>query len=400
MPVVDYEPKVEREVERIKGSARLAERDKEILLRYKRDLEAEGLSKGRILKILVHTRKLAEELGKSLAEASEEDLRELVARIERKELAEYTKRDYREILKRFLKWVNGGTCPDKARWIRTTVGRGRGKLPEHMLTEEDVKKLIEACRNPRDRALIAVMWETGARPSEYLDLRICDIEDRRHGKKVVVRGKTGPRRLPLLESVPYLNAWLSQHPAGGNPQAPLWCRLDDPTRRIDYLYFRKMLRNIARRAGVKKPMYPYIFRHSRATYLANWLTEAQMCEFFGWAQGSGRPRTYVHLSGRDIDATYDRMHGLLEEEKGAPKLSPRRCPRCGEMSRADAKFCSRCGLPLDYEAALEVQRSESVARVLYAEDVKVSEGGLEELVERMVEKKLREILGERFEAGA
>ena len=54
-------------------------------------------------------------------------------------------------------------------------------------------------------------------------------------------------------------------------------------------------------AGIEKPVDPHHFRHSRATYLANYLTEAQMCEWFGWVRGSRVPGRYVHLSSRDID---------------------------------------------------------------------------------------------------
>ncbi|GAI45877.1 unnamed protein product, partial [marine sediment metagenome] len=118
MPTVDYGPKVEREVERIRKSGGLTGRDREVLLRYRRDLEAEGLSEGRIFKVLIHTRKHAEELGgRSLADASEDDIKDLVVRVQRRDLAESTKCDYREILKRFFKWLNGGDYPKKVRWI-------------------------------------------------------------------------------------------------------------------------------------------------------------------------------------------------------------------------------------------------------------------------------------------
>jgi len=397
LPTVDYGPKVEREVERIRKSKGLTERDREVLLRYRRDLEVEGLSKGRIFKVLIHTRRYAEELdGKSLVDATKDDIKDLVAWVQDRDLADSTRCDYREVLKRFFKWLNGGEYPEKAKWISTTKKQKDDKLPEKLLTEDDIEKLIAAARNPRNRALVAVMWETGARPGEYLDLKVGDIEERKHGKKVVVDGKTGPRRLPLVSSVPHLNAWLGQHPAGGDPRAPLWCRLDGrPRERIDYNYFRNLLREIAERASVNKPMYPYQFRHSRATYLANWLTEAQMCQYFGWVQGSDRPRTYVHLSGRDIDLAYDRMHGLAERDEDRPRLSPRECPRCGEMNGAKAKFCARCALPLDFETAIRVQEDEDIAGALYSDDVKVV-GGLEDLVERMVEKRLKEILGDKY----
>ncbi|KXB01604.1 hypothetical protein AKJ41_00970 [candidate division MSBL1 archaeon SCGC-AAA259O05] len=281
-------------------------------------------------------------------------------------------------------------------WIKTTRKKKNEKLPEKMLGEDDVEKLLDASRNPRDRALISLMWETGARPGEYLDLEVGDIEDRAKGKKVLIEGKTGMRRLPLVSSVPHLNAWLSQHPANGDPRAPLWCRLDGhPYKRIDYDYFRKLLREVAERAGVEKPMYPYQFRHSRATYLANHLTEAQMCEYFGWVQGSDRPATYVHLSGRDIDVTYNKIHGLEKEEKDEAKLSPIECPRCDEMNDRGAKFCSRCGLPMDSNVAERLQEDEEIAEELYTEDAE-AEGSIRKLVEKMVERRLKEILGKDY----
>ncbi|KXA90948.1 hypothetical protein AKJ63_02060 [candidate division MSBL1 archaeon SCGC-AAA259D18] len=104
MPTVDFRPKVEREINRIKSSGDLAERDREVLLEYARDLKIEDPSPGRIFKVLVHTRKFAERLdGKGLADAPEDDLKDLVEWVQSRDLADSTKRDYREMLKRFFK---------------------------------------------------------------------------------------------------------------------------------------------------------------------------------------------------------------------------------------------------------------------------------------------------------
>jgi len=397
MPTVDYGPKVEDEVRRIASSGRLTERDRKTILEYKRDLEVRGLSKGRIFKILIHTRKFAEELhGTSLVSASGDGIKDLVAWVQNRDLAESTKADYKQVLKQFFKWLNDGEYPKKVSWIRATIKKNEGKLPEKLLTEEDVQKLVDAARNPRDRALISLIWETGARPGEYLDLKVGDIEDRENGKKVLVSGKTGPRRLPLVSSVPHLNRWIAFHPANGDPEAPLWCRLDgNRHERIDYDYFRNLLREIAERAGVDKPMYPYAFRHARATYLANRLMEAQLCQYFGWVQGSKLPSTYVHLSGRDIDITYDRIHGLAGKDEETPKLSPGRCPRCGEIVEARGKFCPRCGLPMTQEVAQRLQENEEIAKALYDEGVEAA-GNIKKLVEKMVSEKLKEILGKDY----
>lgn len=75
------------------------------------------------------------------------------------------------------------------------------------------------------------------------------------------------------------------------------------------------LQRIAKKAGISKQIHPHLFRHSRATYMANYLTEAQMNVYFGWAQGSDMPGVYVHLSGRDVDDAILKANGVIEKEE-------------------------------------------------------------------------------------
>jgi hypothetical protein len=221
-----------------------------------------------------------------------------------------------------------------------------------------------------------MLWETGARIGELLDLTVGDIEDRQHGKKVVIDGKTGPRRLPLVESVPHLNSWLNQHPVP-KPEAPLWCKIrvsDDEPETIGYNYIRlKILRKTAEKADIDKPVNPHHYRHSRASHLANELKEAQLCEWFGWVQGSDVPAKYVHLSGRDLDKTYDTLHGIHDPDEEEAEPTVQECWRCSELNEPSAAFCSRCGAPLDEEQAdqLEVAEEET-AGAADEQDVKLA----------------------------
>lgn len=71
MPVIDFRPRVDDEVERIKTSEKLSNRNRDLLLDYKQDMKIDGLSHSRIYKVLVHTKKLAEQLdGVDLDETS------------------------------------------------------------------------------------------------------------------------------------------------------------------------------------------------------------------------------------------------------------------------------------------------------------------------------------------
>ncbi len=96
---------------------------------------------------------------------------------------------------------------------------------------------------------------------------------------------------------------------------------------MQYRTITKQLNKTAGRTGIDKPMNPHHFRHSRATYLASRFTESQLCEWFGWVQGSDRPQDYVHMSGRDIDGDYARLHGIEDEEEPEESSWPRRTAR-------------------------------------------------------------------------
>ncbi|GAG38420.1 unnamed protein product, partial [marine sediment metagenome] len=242
-----------------------------------------------------------------------DDMRRVLHEIEGKDLAEASKTEFRKTIKVFYKWLNGGErYPECVEWIKTTEKRSNNKLPEELLTEEEVKRMISAAWTPRDRAIISLLWESGCRVGELLTMRIKNVSFEENLTRITVLGKTGARRVPLLDSTPYLAEWLENHPFNEDSDAFLWVGIGNVGRGefLKYPALRKMLVNVAKKAKVKKKVNPHNFRHSRATFLANHLTEAQMNQYLGWVRGSDMAATYVHLSGRDVDDAILKMRGL------------------------------------------------------------------------------------------
>jgi len=312
VPTMDFEAAVERTLTHIEHSPKIHPANKQLVQDYHRDMVLSDISVAQQQKLLSRYKILTEQVGQTKFEDLEkDDIRDLVAWLYTRGTTESTVKEYKQAIKQFWKWMNGGEEPDETKWIRRGRNSYTSLLPQSLLTPQDVQNLIRECRNERDKAFVAVLWETGARIGELIDLKVRDIEESIVGKHAVVSGKTGARRLLLLESGSKLDAWLAVHP---NPvsDAPLWSKLDQGqaagNEAIGYQYIRLQILDRAReRAGIDKPVNPHHFRHSRATYLANHLTEAQMCEWFGWSPGSRVPGRYVHLSGRDIDRAYVAM---------------------------------------------------------------------------------------------
>ena len=324
---------------------------------------SQGLTVRRVLKYMSNLKMIACWLHEEFGKVTRADIEKLVRKIERSDYAEWTKHDYRVVLKKFFKWLQGTEdYPPEVKWLSSTVKKERNRLPEELLTQDEVKRLIAAAATARDRALIAILYESGCRIGELLSLQIRQLQKHPHGFQITVRaarGARGSRRLLLITTTPYLTAWLNQHPRPKDPSAPLWPSFACRSTPLTHRRASDILKTTAQRAKVTKPVNPHSFRHARATHLANHLTEAQMNEYFGWVQGSDMPSTYVHLSGRDVDQALLRLHNIAvrDEADSGQKFSLLRCPVCALQNPPSNNFCTRCGTILDEKTAKEtIQR--------------------------------------------
>lgn len=312
MPTMDYERQAARTLDHLIASETIHPANKDLIRAYYRHMLLSGISPAQRQKLMAHFKIIADHAGATpFEEFDKDDIEELVAWLYTRGTTESTVTDYKQAIKQFWKWMHDGEEPPETKWIKRGPQSYRRLLPHNLLTTEDIQEMIQTAPYARDRAFIAILWETGARIGELIDLKVGDIEDGLLGKYVVISGKTGARRLLLLESGMYVQEWIDSHP---NPTADafLWCKLDSRQgsigEQVSYQNIRLRILDRARKqAGIDKPVNPHHFRHSRATYMANYLTEAQMCEWFGWVPGSRVPGRYVHLSGRDIDQAYVTM---------------------------------------------------------------------------------------------
>lgn len=272
---------------------------------------------------------------------------------------------YKVKFKAFYQWLfklSRGKYPSCVDWVNTTIPKSKIKpsyTKQDILSDEDVKKLIQSASNPRDQALIMALYESAARASEIIDMRVGSVVFDDFGAVLVVTGKTGPRNLRVVESVPYLQTWINSHPQGGDLDTPLWPSLRNFDQRLNYQGLYKMLKVVSKRAGFRKMMNPHLFRHSRLTFLAGKLTEQQLKVYSGWMAGSTQAATYVHMSGKDLDADILRIHGLdvPEEMEHDSVLKPVECPSCKYPNTATAKVCVRCGSYLSLGDAVKTELS-------------------------------------------
>lgn len=360
----NYEKTMNNEIRNIEKSS-MTKRNKELIFQFKDFCFMDGLSKARINRLLNTTKAIALELKKDMDSATKEDIMKIVQKIQTNEkYSIYTKNTYLVILKKFYKWLNGNEeYPEQVRWIKATVKKSQMKLPseEGLITEEDIKTLIDAADTPRDKALVSVTYESGCRIGEVLSCKLNSLTFDDLGCNLVVNGKTGARKVRLIVSTPYLANWLEHHPYKHDNESPLWIAIGNKKKDIyvNYPTARAIFKRLFKKTGIQKRSNPHLFRHSRATFLASHLTEFQMNQYLGWIQGSKMPHTYVHMSGKEVDNAILAMNKIKTEKKtNETILQSQKCPRCSTVNGFNCKFCNKCGAILDMKTAIEIEENK------------------------------------------
>ncbi|PWU82134.1 MAG: hypothetical protein DLM72_03490 [Candidatus Nitrosopolaris wilkensis] len=303
---------------------------------------------------------------------------------------------YRIELMRFFKWLYYPDIEYKQR-PKPSVIENIHQLkrkeksiykPTDLWTPEDDSLFLRYCPNPRDRCYHAMSRDSAARPHELLKLRIKDVvfkltPDKKQYAEILVNGKTGTRHIPLIDSIPHIKDWVSQHPQGGNHNSILLCGFGKSLNRVIHIrslngiyedykkrFFPRLLDNPnvspedkqKIRELLKKPWNPYIRRHSSLTEKSTILKEHTLRQFAGWSPGSNMHLKYLHYFGNESNDSILEAYGIISKDKQISEdLRPKQCPNCSEPNKPDSKFCAKCRMVLTYDAyneTLEKQLEE------------------------------------------
>lgn len=327
------------------------------------------------LKYLRRATIMAEETGGIAASLDDRDTaEELVTWIHRNYEGEEANQGYRIALRVFGSRVsdeNGDDPPDSLEWIPSGTSSDHNPVPEpsDMLDwETDVQDMIGAARNARDEAAIALQFDAGLRGFEFKDITVGDITDSKYGLKVSVDGKQGPRTVSLILSVPYVNRWLSDHPAPSDPNAPLWSKLSEPES-VSYKYITEMFSGPAERAGVSKEVTLTNFRKSSASYRASrGMNQATLEDRHGWERGSEATSRYITVFSEDAERELARIHGAEIDESDEPDpTAPITCPRCNTETPRERDLCVHCNQALEPDAARKADELDDILAESLAE---------------------------------
>ena len=315
---------------------------------------------------------------KNFSAWNSKDIIEVLEKVEIGNLSDSSKNEYRRTMNKFFKWLKGEDWPD----LKTLRGDKKHLRKPQVLTKDEILQLIEASKHPRDKAVIALLYDCGLRVGEVASITFKDLIFNEYGGKVKVRGKTGERLVPFVMAGPYIKNWVQMYP-NPRPNEPLFIGTGNRNYRKPLYYesYMNIIKRAIKNSGIEKKVTPHIIRHTRATHLASKLTESEMCHYLGWQLGSDMPKVYVHLSGRDIDnAIYSKVYGLkIENRDKDDSIKPVACPRCKESCGPSSEYCYRCGMPLKEEKIFKMESNSIELRKEFLDAAKEGPDRIERL---------------------
>lgn len=192
------------------------------------------------------------------------------------------------------------TTVNPARKIKERVDHVR--VPK-ALSVDDLEVLRDACRTPREHALLELFFATGARLAEVQGLDRAQLN--RHDRAAIVRGKGDKEREVYWGAKAAL--WLDRYLDSRTDAEPaLFVTLRTPVRRADRHTLYAEIKRVARRVDMADRVWPHALRHTLATSLLNNGADLTVVQS---VLGHEKPSTtliYAHLSGRRRRQQYDR----------------------------------------------------------------------------------------------
>ena len=192
-----------------------------------------------------------------------------------------------------------------ARQVRSPrLGR---RLPS-VLPKDEATQLLDAAPEPtaagaRDRALLELLYASGLRVAEGCGLDLDDVDEARRTVRVLGKGDK-ERVVPVGETaLEALDAYLAMR---GRQRGPLF--LNARGGRLTPRSAHRIVKRLARRAGITQRVTPHTLRHSFATHMLGEGADLRLIqELLGHRRLSTTQR-YTHVSPEHLMRVYDAAH--------------------------------------------------------------------------------------------
>jgi len=275
---------------------------KEILELYITELEMNGFSKNTVktyIMFINYFLSFLENKNKSLEELDRKILKEFLLKIYRQK--KYKQKSVYNLilaLKSFLRFLER---EDLVKTLKLP------KIPKSLpkaLSKEEIKKMLNSCKNDKEKLIFLLLYSTGLRVSELANLKLEDINLK--DKFLVVRGGKGKkdRIIPLNDKIiELINSHLKNRKKNSD-----YLINNKFGGKISTVYLEKIIREIGKRVGLKVTCH--MLRHSFATHMLENGADIRVIQEILGHERLSTTQIYTKITTKYLKEVYSKFNPL------------------------------------------------------------------------------------------
>ena len=182
------------------------------------------------------------------------------------------------------------------------------KLPT-VLSQEEIKALIESIKNQKHRTIISLMYSAGLRISELIGLKLNDIDSSRMVIQIKQAKGFKDRTVTLSPKILMIlrNYYLAYRPTDYLFEGKKGVRYSPES-------VRKIVKRAVKVTRLKKRVTPHTLRHSYATHLLESGVDLRYIQVLLGHSSSRTTEIYTHVSNYSISAIKSPIDKIMEPE--------------------------------------------------------------------------------------
>ena len=220
-------------------------------------------------------------------------------------------------LRTFFKYLNEQEIIKNNKVEYISMPKFEKNLP-NVLNKDDIDKLRKVINTDkligvRDRLIIELLYSSGIRASELIDMseNMVNIRER----EIRVIGKGNKERITFFSknTEKWLNEYISLKIMNYKNYNPNVIFVNSRGEKLNSRSLRRLIADYAKKAEINKEVTPHVFRHSFATTLLNKGVDIRYLQELLGHSSISTTQVYTHVSKSLLREVYMNAHPLVNE---------------------------------------------------------------------------------------
>lgn len=245
------------------------------------------------------------------------DIKDYLTYIKKGETSERTLAHNVSVIRTFYKFLLTQKVIERNPTEFLELPKLRKKLPT-VLSKEEVEKLLDIdltdCYSYRNKAMLELLYSTGLRVSELVNLELSNIDLESCTLKTIGKGNK-ERIIPISDyALYYVEKYINEYRGsmlkkGVNNYVFINNHGNVMTRQG----FFKIIKNLASEKDIKTPISPHTLRHSFATHLLDYGADLRSIQEMLGHSNLSTTQIYTHVSSEHLKDNYNSSHPHSKE---------------------------------------------------------------------------------------